>query len=92
MLPWGQLMWDLMKQVWRARWACAPTCRSASSRPKSATSSSTGRPRRSTSCTSAKKGDDFAELDFTYFNAVYTVENALAKAKDEKGSRAWRGS
>ena len=32
-----------------------------------------------------KKGDDFAELDFTYFNAVYTVENALAKAKDEKG-------
>ena len=32
-----------------------------------------------------KKGNDFAELDFTYFNAVYTVENALAKAKDEKG-------
>ena len=26
-----------------------------------------------------------AELDFTYFNAVYTVENSLAKAKDEKG-------
>ena len=33
----------------------------------------------------AKKGDSFAELDFTYYNAVYTVENALAKAKDEKG-------
>ena len=33
----------------------------------------------------AKKTDTFAELDFTYFNAVYTVENALAKAKDEKG-------
>ena len=32
-----------------------------------------------------KKGDDFAELDFTYYNAVYTVENALTKAKDEKG-------
>ena len=27
----------------------------------------------------------FAELDFTYYNAVHTVENALAKAKDEKG-------
>ena len=25
-----------------------------------------------------------AELDFTYFNAVATVENALSKAKDEK--------
>ena len=33
----------------------------------------------------SKKGDDFAELDFTYYNAVYTVENALAKVKDEKG-------
>ena len=40
----------------------------------------------------AKKTDTFAELDFTYFNAVYTVENALAKAKDEKGSPAWRSS
>ena len=36
-----------------------------------------------------KKSDsnDFAELDFTYFNAVYTVENALAKVKDEKGMK-----
>ncbi len=32
----------------------------------------------------AKTGT-FAELDFTYYNAVYTVENSLAKAKDEKG-------
>ena len=36
-----------------------------------------------------KKSDsnDFAELDFTYFNAVYTVENALSKVKDEKGMK-----
>lgn len=33
----------------------------------------------------AKKTDTFAELDFTYYNAVYTVENALAKVKDDKG-------
>ena len=39
-----------------------------------------------------KKGDDFAELDFTYYNAVYTVENALTKAKDEKGLNVLRGS
>ena len=25
------------------------------------------------------------DMDFTYFNATYTVENALAKVKDEKG-------
>ena len=28
-----------------------------------------------------------SELDFTYFNAVYTVENALAKVTDEKGMK-----
>lgn len=31
------------------------------------------------------KTGQVAELDFTYFNATYTVENSLAKAKDEKG-------
>lgn len=31
--------------------------------------------------------ENAGELDFTYFNAVYTVENALAKVKDEKGMK-----
>ena len=35
----------------------------------------------------AKKTNQAAELDFTYYNAVYTVENALAKVKDEKGMK-----
>ena len=35
----------------------------------------------------AKKGEDFAELDFIYFNAVRIVKSALSKAKDEKGLR-----
>ena len=35
----------------------------------------------------AKKTNQAGELDFTYFNAVYTVENALAKVKDEKGMK-----
>ena len=35
----------------------------------------------------AKNSNDAAELDFTYYNAVYTVENALAKVKDEKGMK-----
>ena len=34
-----------------------------------------------------EKTNTAAELDFTYFNAVYTVENALAKVKDEKGMK-----
>lgn len=33
--------------------------------------------------TSGAAGD----MDFTYFNAIYTVENALSKVKDEKGMK-----
>lgn len=35
----------------------------------------------------AKNTNQSGELDFTYFNAVYTVENALSKVKDEKGMK-----
>ena len=35
----------------------------------------------------AKNSNQAGELDFTYFNAVYTVENALTKVKDEKGMK-----
>ncbi len=35
----------------------------------------------------AKNTEEAGELDFTYFNAVYTVENALSKVKDEKGMK-----
>lgn len=35
----------------------------------------------------AKKTNQAGELDFTYYNAIYTVENALAKVKDEKGMK-----
>lgn len=34
-----------------------------------------------------KGSNQAGELDFTYYNAVYTVENALAKVKDEKGMK-----
>ena len=35
----------------------------------------------------AKKSNQAGELDFTYYNAIYTVKNALAKVKDEKGMK-----
>ena len=34
-----------------------------------------------------EKTNTAAELDFTYYSAVYTVENALSKVKDEKGMK-----
>ncbi|MBR1707394.1 MAG: excinuclease ABC subunit UvrA [Clostridia bacterium] len=35
----------------------------------------------------AKNTETAADLDFTYFNAVYTVQNALSRVKDEKGMK-----
>ncbi len=35
----------------------------------------------------AKSSNVASELDFTYYNAIHTVENALAKVKDEKGMK-----
>ena len=83
-LPWGSLMWDLMKQV----------CGAMGVRTNVPFDQLTDAERdivfngpavKKHILYKPKKGNDFAELDFTYFNAVYTVENALAKAKDEKG-------
>ena len=34
-----------------------------------------------------EKSGNAGEMDFTYYNAIYTVENALAKVKDEKGMK-----
>ena len=83
-LPWGSLMWDLMKQV----------CGAMGVRTNVPFNQLTEQERDIVFAGPAikkhilykpKKGDDFAELDFTYYNAVYTAENALTKAKDEKG-------
>ena len=83
-LPWGSLMWDLMKQV----------CGEMGVRldvpfrdltPEERDIVFHGPAEKRHILYKAKKGDNFAELDFTYYNAVYTVENALAKAKAEKG-------
>ena len=35
----------------------------------------------------AKNSNQAGEIDFTYYNAVYTVENALKKVKDESGMK-----
>ena len=35
----------------------------------------------------AKNTNQAGELDFTYYSAVYTVENALSRVKDEKGMK-----
>lgn len=82
--PWNTLMWDLMKQDAREMGVRTdvPFCELT---PQERDIVFHGPAEKKHILYHAKKGDNFAELDFTYFNAVYTVENALAKAKDEKG-------
>ena len=83
-LPWGSLMWDLMKQVCGAM-GVRTNVPFNELTPEERDIVFNGPAVKKHILYKPKKGDDFAELDFTYFNAVYTVENALAKAKDEKG-------
>ena len=83
-LPWGSLMWDLMKQVCGAM-GVRTNVPFSELTPEERDIVFNGPAVKKHILYKPKKGEDFAELDFTYFNAVYTVENALAKAKDEKG-------
>ncbi len=82
-LPWGSLMWDLMKQVCAAMGVRCDVP-FAELTPEERDIVFHGPAEKKHILYRAKNGE-FAELDFTYYNAVYTVENALAKAKDEKG-------
>ena len=82
--PWGSLMWDLMKQVAGAMGVRTDVpFNQLTAEERDIVFN--GPAVKKHILYHPKSGDDFAELDFTYYNAVYTVENALAKAKDEKG-------
>ena len=81
---WGSLMWDLMKQVCGAM-GVRTDVPFGKLTPEEREIVFNGPAEKRHILYKAKKGDNFAELDFTYYNAVRTVENALAKAKDEKG-------
>ena len=85
-LPWGSLMWDLMKQVCGSFGVRTdvPFCELT---PEEREIVFHGPMEKRHILYKAKKGDTFAEMDFTYYSAVNTVKNALAKAKDEKGLR-----
>ena len=82
--PWGSLMWDLMKQVCGAM-GVRTDVPFRDLTPAERDIVFNGPAEKRHILYRPKKGDDFAELDFTYYNAVYSVENALAKVKDEKG-------
>ena len=84
--PWNSLMWSLMTDV----------CREMGVRtdvpfrdltPEEKEIVYHGPAEKKHIFYKAKNSNEAGELDFTYYNAVYTVENALAKVKDEKGMK-----
>lgn len=84
--PWNTLMWSLMKDV----------CREMGVRTDVPFNDLTDREKdivlhgpaeKKHILYKAKNSNDAAELDFTFYNATYTVENALSKVKDEKGMK-----
>ena len=83
-LPWGTLMWDLMKQVCAAMGVRTDVPFSELT-PEEREIVFHGPMEKKHILYKAKKGENFAELDFTYYSAVNTVKNALSKVKDEKG-------
>lgn len=84
--PWNSLMWSLMTDV----------CRAMGVRTHVPFAELTEQERdivyngpavKKRIFYKSKTTNEAGELDFTYYNATYTVENALAKVKDEKGMK-----
>ena len=84
--PWNSLMWSLMTDV----------CREMGVRTDVPYNQLTDREKdivlhgpaeKKHILYKAKNTDVFAEMDFTYYSAVHTVEKALSKVKDEKGMK-----
>ena len=84
--PWNSLMWSLMTDVCREMGVRTDVpFRDLSQREKEIVYH--GPAEKKHIFYHAKGSNQAGELDFTYYNAVYTVENALAKVRDEKGMK-----
>jgi len=84
--PWNSLMWSLMTDVCRAMGVRTDIpFRELTEEEKAIVYD--GPAEKKHILYRPKNSEQTTELDFTYFNAVYTVENALAKVKDEKGMK-----
>ena len=84
--PWNTLMWSLMVDVCRAM-GVRTNVPFKDLSPKERDIVFHGPAVKKRIFYKAKNTNSAGELDFTYFNAVYTVENALTKVKDEKGMK-----
>ncbi|MBQ6524982.1 MAG: excinuclease ABC subunit UvrA, partial [Atopobiaceae bacterium] len=82
--PWGHLMWSLMKDI--ARQAGIRTdVPYRDLTPEEQEFVLHGAPDKYHLLYANEKTGTAGEMDFTYYSARHSVENALAKVKDEKG-------
>ncbi len=84
--PWNTLMWSLMTDVCRAMGVRTDVPFNQLT-PKEREIVFHGPAEKKHIFYHSKNTNQAGELDFTYFNAVYTVQNALSKVKDEKGMK-----
>lgn len=84
--PWGTLMWSLMTDVCREMGVRTNIpFKDLTDKEKDIVYN--GPAEKKHIFYKAKNTNQAGELDFTYYNAVYTVENALSKVKDEKSMK-----
>lgn len=84
--PWNSLMWSIMVDVCREMGVRTDVpFRDLTDREKDIVYN--GPAEKKHILYYSRKTNQASELDFTYYNAVYTVENALSKVKDEKGMK-----
>lgn len=84
--PWNSLMWSLMTDVCREMGVRTDVpFRELTDREKEIVYD--GPAEKKHIFYHAKGSNQAGELDFTYYSAVRTVENALAKVKDESGMK-----
>ena len=84
--PWGSLMWSLMKDIAREM-GVRTDVPFKDLTPKEKEIVYHGPAEKRHIIYKNEKTNGFAEMDFTYYSAVYSVENALSKVKDEAGMK-----
>ncbi len=84
--PWQSLMWSLMKEIARDMGVRTDVpFRNLTEKEKEIVLHGPAEKRHIFYVN--EKTNVAAEMDFTYYSAVHTVENALSKVKDEKGMK-----
>ena len=84
--PWGSLMWSLMKDIAREM-GVRTDVPFKDLTPEEKEIVYHGPAEKRHIIYKNEKTNGFAEMDFTYYSAVYSVENALSKVKDEAGMK-----